>query len=266
MDQSMEGMGPAESKPSKPTPPPPRKTAEKAPVREKKAPLPPKRKKAPAKKASPRKVDPEAGISGDDNVEEVDLLDDEPVEVKAKKSKTTPKLLLPFIVLLVVIIGGVAAVIFFAPDLLPDSFSFLKPTTKQEVKDIGNRRLSFRAVNGNFVESRDGGTLFVIRGIVRNDYPKGRSFILVRGSILDDNGKTVMRKMAYAGNTFKEKDLRDLPIGQINKGLKNRAGMARKNINIAPGVGTPFMIVFENLPNNLSEFTVEAVSSSPGTK
>jgi len=40
--------------------------------------------------------------------------------------------------------------------------------------------------------------------------------------------------------------------------------MARKNFNLPSGATIPFMIVFDNLPDNLSEFTVEAVSSSPG--
>jgi hypothetical protein len=47
--------------------------------------------------------------------------------------------------------------------------------------------------------------------------------------------------------------------------MKNRHGRDKKNVNMPPGELTAFTIVFENLPKNLSEFTVEAVSSSPGT-
>ena len=40
--------------------------------------------------------------------------------------------------------------------------------------------------------------------------------------------------------------------------------MDRKNLNVAQGTYIPFIVVFEDLPENLSEFTVEAVSSFPG--
>jgi len=72
--------------------------------------------------------------------------------------------------------------------------------------------------------------------------------------------------LAYAGNNFKEEEIKSLPLEKINKAMKNRYGMGRENVDMAPGAKIAFTIVFEDLPKNLSEFTVEAVSSSPGTK
>ena len=45
--------------------------------------------------------------------------------------------------------------------------------------------------------------------------------------------------------------------------MNNRPGIDNKNLNIEPGTSVDFAIVFEKLPDNLSEFTVGAVSSSP---
>jgi len=45
--------------------------------------------------------------------------------------------------------------------------------------------------------------------------------------------------------------------------MKNRLGRDGKNADIPQDGSIPFTIVFEKLPENLSEFTVEAVSSSP---
>jgi len=73
-------------------------------------------------------------------------------------------------------------------------------------------------------------------------------------------------KMAYAGNAFKEDEIKVLALEKINKAMKNRLGKGKKNVDVAPGATVPFTIVFENLPENLGEFSVEAVSSSPGTK
>jgi len=95
-------------------------------------------------------------------------------------------------------------------------------------------------------------------------YNKIRSFILVKASIMDDKGKVVREKSAYAGNIFEEEELKKLPLAEINERMKNRPGLAKNNYNIEPGTSVDFEIVFENLPDNLSEFTVGAVSSSPG--
>jgi hypothetical protein len=54
-----------------------------------------------------------------------------------------------------------------------------------------------------------------------------------------------------------------MPLEEINKGLKNRSGVQNANASVKPEGQIPFSIVIENLPENLSEFTVEAVSSSP---
>lgn len=183
----------------------------------------------------------------------------------ARKRGGKSHLLPILLVIILVLIGGAAAIFLWVPELIPDSLSMLKPAEKQELTDMGVRRLSFKAVTGSFVDSEISGNLFVIQGMVSNDYPKPRSFILIKGSILDDKGQIVTRKLAYAGNSFDEGEIKSMPLEEVNKAMKNRYGRDKKNVNMPPGALTPFTIVFENLPKNLSEFTVEAVSSSPGT-
>ena len=193
----------------------------------------------------------------------------EPAHIKEKttQKRSRKRHLLPVLLVIVLILIGAAAAIFlWAPEIIPDSLSILKPAEKQEITDMGVRRLSFKSVTGSFVDSENSGNLFVIRGEITNDYPKSRSFILIKGSILDDKSQVVKRKLAYAGNNFKEEEIKSLPLEKINVAMKNRYGMGRKNVDVAPGAKIAFTIVFENLPKNLSEFTVEAVSSSPGTK
>ena len=193
----------------------------------------------------------------------------EPAHIKDKTTQKRPwkRYLLPVLLVIVLILIGAAAAIFlWAPEIIPDSLSMLKPVEKQEITDMGVRRLSFKSVTGSFVDSGNSGNLFVIRGEITNDYPKSRSFILIKGSILDDKNQVVKRKLAYAGNNFKEEEIKSLPLEKINKAMKNRYGMGRKNVDVAPGAKITFTLVFEDLPKNLSEFTVEAVSSSPGIK
>ena len=168
-------------------------------------------------------------------------------------------------VIILILLGASAAVFFWAPELIPDYFKFLKPAEKKELADTGVRRLSFEGVTGSFVKSKLAGDLFVIGGKVVNNYPKSRSFILINGSILDEKGEVVKKKLAYAGNSLKKEEIKAMSLEEISKAMKNRYGRNGENFNVAPGATVPFTIVFENLPENLSEFTVEAVSSSPGT-
>ena len=183
-----------------------------------------------------------------------------PVERKPRRSRVG----LIVLVIIILLLGGGVAVFFLAPDRIPDSLSFLKPAKQAEISETDIRRLSLKSVGGYFIESSKAGQLFVIKGTVTNHNPKSRSFILIKGSLLDDKGKAVGSKMAYAGNTFTEKQIKEMPLEEINKGLKNRFGKKRVNVNVRPQSTVPFMILFENLPENMSEFTVEAVSSSPG--
>ena len=208
-----------------------------------------------------------SGPSMTEDAEE-EFAEDEPEEegkasLAASRSSGS-RLLLIMLIVLLVLIGGAVAIFFWAPGLIPDSLSFLKPQEKREITDIGVRRLSFKDVTGSFVDSKKEGQLFVIRGTVENRYPESRSFILVKGNILDDKGREVKKRLAYAGNTLTEGQIKTLNMEEITKSMKNRQGKSGSNLKVAPNASVPFMIVFDKLPGNLSEFTVEAVSSSPG--
>jgi len=163
-------------------------------------------------------------------------------------------------------LGAAAAIKLWVPtDLIPGYLRFLKP--KESIKNVntGIRRLSFGSVTGSFLESEKSGSLFVIRGKVRNNYPASRSYILLKGSILDGQGKVIRTKKAYAANTFTEEVIKMLPLKDLNKAMDDRFGMGNRNVDLPPGEAIPFTIVFEDLPDDISEFTVEAVSSSAGT-
>ncbi len=207
---------------------------------------------------------PEEEVSEPELAEEpvVEAPAEEQVEVHLPPKKSRVGLIILIIAFLIV--AGAAAIVYLAPQLIPDSLSFLKMPEKKAVKDLGVRRLSFKGVTGSFINTKNSGQLFVVKGTVVNEYPKPRSFILVKASILDDKGKVVRSKRAYAGNVFTDEELKTLSFQEIDKALKNPRGKNGSNVNVAPGASVPFIIVFQNLPSDLSEFTVEAVSSSPG--
>lgn len=211
------------------------------------------------------------GVAGEDGFDqdfEEEAAGEQPAEERtspgAMPSRRRPsgsKILLVILVIVLALLIGALTVLFFAPGLLP--FMPTGPAETEQVTDPGVRRLSFNNVNGSFIKSDKLGQLFVIRGVVVNNYPRPRSFILLKGAIFDVMGNEIRRKLAYAGNTFDEDRLRQMSLEEIDKGLKRQSGQEDMNVNIQPSSSVPFMIIFENLPNDLGEFEVEAVSSTP---
>ena len=196
-----------------------------------------------------------------DEVEEA--LETAPVP-KKKSSKRSMAVLIP---LLFIVLAAGAAYYVWKADLIPPSVLSLLNGSSENKKpaDAGARLLQFGSVSGVFVDTEKNGPLFVIRGMVTNKYPQSRRHILIRGSILDNKGVVVVAKTAYAGNTFSEEELKTLPLDEITTAADNRDGMAKQNLDVATDATIPFMVVFAQLPDDLSEFTVEAVSSSPGS-
>jgi predicted Zn finger-like uncharacterized protein len=191
--------------------------------------------------------------------EEVPQGEEAPRKKKGLISRIWPIIL----VIVLLILAGITALYLTAPTLLPRSITKAISPDERETKDAGVRRLLFKGVSGTFVESQKEGQLFVIKGMVVNSYSKNRRFVLVKGAILNDQGKVVKEKLAYAGNSFKDDQLRKMTLEEINQALKDRSGQGNANENIEAGGTIPFMVVFSDLPDNLSEFTVETVSSSP---
>jgi predicted Zn finger-like uncharacterized protein len=187
-----------------------------------------------------------------------------PVSISEEKKKTRLSkyfLIVLLVIFFLIIISGI--IYFFLPAYLPDFLSTQKPIPVETLTDKGVKNLTFKEVSGSFVQSDVAGRRFVVRGRIINNYPEPRSYILVKAEILDEKGQVIRRKLAYTGNVYTENEVKKMPMAEIDKILKNRLGRNKMNINISPNTEVPFMVIFENLPQNLSEFSVEAVSSSP---
>ena len=191
----------------------------------------------------------------------------QPIIKKRRRSAVWITILL----IVFILIGAAVALYVFKPDLLFEYFpSLTKSLPKEQVFDMGNKRLSINRdpadLKGYFIDSEKAGKLFVVKGSITNNYPDKRSFIRVRSNILDSKGKVVKSKIAYAGNTVSDKELLSLSMVEINNRLMNKFGKDKVNTNILPNSSIPFMIIFSNLPENISEFTVESISSFPAEK
>jgi len=118
------------------------------------------------------------------------------------------------------------------------------------------------SINARFVNDSEGNQLFVIHGKIKNDYDHPRSFIKITGKIYQKGGKLVKTETVYCGNVLSDSELAGMNITAINKRLHNRFGDERSNLKVKTGKTIPFMIVFDKLPENLDEYTVEVDGSS----
>ncbi|MEJ2168442.1 MAG: DUF3426 domain-containing protein [Desulfobacterales bacterium] len=117
-------------------------------------------------------------------------------------------------------------------------------------------------INGKFVDNSRAGQIFVIQGQIKNDYSQPRSHIKVTGKLYQKGNKMAKQATVYCGNVLTDSDLAAMDIATIKKRLMNQTGDRRTNWKVKTGKTVPFMIVFDHLPKNLDEFTVEVAGSS----
>ena len=137
----------------------------------------------------------------------------------------------------------------------------LNPKEKDEAGNIKIIPLA-GTINAKFVNDSQGGQRFVIYGKIKNDYDHPRSFIKVTGKIYQKGGKLVKTETVYCGNVLSDSEISGMKIAAVNKRLLNRFGDKKSNLKVKTGNTIPFMIVFDKLPQNLDEYTVEVDESS----
>ena len=118
------------------------------------------------------------------------------------------------------------------------------------------------SITSQFIDNVQAGTLFVIKGGIKNEYDHPRSFIKVTAKLFQKGNVLAKSNTVYGGNILSQNELANLNLAVINKRLQNRFGNKKANIKVASGNVVPFMIVFDKLPDNLDEYTVEVAGSS----
>ena len=124
-------------------------------------------------------------------------------------------------------------------------------------------KLSLVGVRGFFRLNDMLGRVFVIQGRVQNEGPVACYKILIRGRLHDRKGRVVREAKVYAGGVLKPEELRGFSLKQITARLRSPKSPDGRWYVLRPGQSLPFMVLFYNLPANLSEFTVEVAGSEP---
>lgn len=131
--------------------------------------------------------------------------------------------------------------------LFPDRGISVK---KEVVRENG--ALGLTGLKGYYVVNKKEGRVFVIEGKLVNPWNFPTSSKSVKGSVFDGNGVKVSEKLIFPNIIFSKQQLRELSPFDLEKTLSQT-----KNVDLAPGTSLPFMVVFSNVPGNLSEFEAE---------
>jgi len=177
--------------------------------------------------------------------------------LKVKKPSGRFAIILGIIVIL--LLGAGAFVVYNPFDIeIPFVSDFLG--SKADVK--GNLKITpvANSIKGDYVETKFG-TIFIIKGNVKNDYRNSRSYIKVVGKLYAKGKKLSMTETVYCGNIVSEQDVANLEPAVLKKRLLNRSGDKKSNEKVKPGSTIPFMIIYENPSLDLDEFIIEAESS-----
>ncbi len=187
---------------------------------------------------------------------------EESVESKPEKKpkKRLSKTILVAFILFILAAAGYGAFTVFKP--MNIQIPFIGNFMKDQPVDPGNLQMHISDLHSRFMDNQNGERIFIITGMVNNEYQEARSLVKITGKIYQSERQLTQSQQVYAGNTVSDLELFSLKPEVIKNRLNNRSGENRTNLNVQPNQSISFMIVFSNLPQNLEEFTVEIDGSS----
>lgn len=166
-------------------------------------------------------------------------------------------------VALILTVGLLAgALLYFRPfskipwDVLRTWYTRIRTYLPVGTQETGS--IQFSDLNSYFVPGGKGqNSAFVIEGNATNHYGTACKFIQVKGTLFDAKGDRAAEQTAYCGNILKRQEIQNSTPDRIQEILQRPSGAALSNLSIEPGKSIPFMLVFPNPPENVSEFSVE---------
>ncbi len=148
-------------------------------------------------------------------------------------------------------------------------FAYMKTYRNTRVKtetDPGNKHITVSSETKEyFIDNINLGQLFVVQGMVKNEYSQARSFIFLKATLYTDLNKPYQTITLYCGNPLTREELRTLTLQELLKIIKNKYGKSRANVNVLPQAEVPFTVFFYNLPelSKLTTYKIEVISSEP---
>ncbi|MBI3753062.1 MAG: zinc-ribbon domain-containing protein [Deltaproteobacteria bacterium] len=119
-----------------------------------------------------------------------------------------------------------------------------KPAAQQKTLDL-------IGLKGYYINNVSLGPLFVIEGKVISNLNAPKEVAGIHGMIFDKTGKLVKDAWVAPGRIAAQDELKNISSSELEKRFKDKKGA------IPPKGTVPFMIVFQGIPGELAEFSVE---------
>jgi len=187
--------------------------------------------------------------------------DDElsPLSISSRR-KGSPAL--PFLlgIFLILLLGGAG---FYLMTGGSGALAGLVPDSVKALFGLGTKAgglVEIRSLEGEFLANRAAGEIFVIKGDAFNVSSKPLTTIQIKGKIFGPQGAVFAQQTIFCGNVLSGEQLAMQPYSSMEKVLGRQFGETLANLEVPPGKGIPFMIVFKNVPRGSTDFGVEVVS------
>jgi predicted Zn finger-like uncharacterized protein len=182
---------------------------------------------------------------------------------KPARRKKSSKLLL-FILFIILIGAGIYAYFFIAHGAT--SFSEVINKAEEQINRLINPQpestgpvISIQSGENFYINNEQLGALFVINGNVTNvsNIPQGE--IAVKATLYGADGTALKSITTYCGNPISRAELRSESWESIQERMSNKLGTGLSNVSVQPGELIPFTVVFNDLPESFSEFSINEV-------
>lgn len=185
--------------------------------------------------------------------------------VPANKKRGPFATLILFLLVLILGISIAGGVLYWqsGPEALQQ---IVQRLTGQEVSTPVKGQIVVKELHGSFINNKSAGELLIIQGNAVNEFRESRAAIQVKGILFDKQGNQLRQKTIFCGNTISTNDLKTLPYDKLEEIMGNQFGESLVNLNVTPGQVIPFTLVFRDIPEELSEFTVEVADSNPAAQ
>ncbi len=159
-------------------------------------------------------------------------------EISSEKRKLSARIIFPAIIVLLLAIGAGAVYLNMGAGFLT------KPAAPQKTMDI-------IGMKGYYINNASLGRLFVIEGKVVSNLDAPKEIAGIHGIIFDKTGKSLKDIWVAPGRIVAQDELKTIVAADLEKRFKDKNGA------IPPKGTVPFMIIFQGVSGEPTEFSVE---------
>ncbi len=129
----------------------------------------------------------------------------------------------------------------------------------EDVRGIERGSLTFSDLEG-YRDIISEVPVFVIKGKILNDTNKTKKHVRIKAVLLNDKNGVLNEKQTLCGISFTKEELKTLSPHFTRGDFKIRPPLPSQ-MNVAPRMSVPFIVIFPNIPTDAQEFQVEILEA-----